>query len=81
MPAPDQDRLFLDIVEGRVPDQRATAEQSDIPGVGCAARNAILSLGSMQVAKVKLALLLLDGRAMACEFHQRLFAMPGANDG
>jgi protein-disulfide isomerase len=43
--------------------------------------NAILSLGSMQAAKVELALLLLKGPAVAYEFHQRLFAMPGMNDG
>jgi len=43
--------------------------------------NAILSLGSMQAAKVELALLLLKGPAVAYEFHQRLFAMPGTNDG
>ena len=43
--------------------------------------NAILSLGSMQAAKVELALLLLKGSAVAYEFHQRLFAMPGTNDG
>lgn len=42
--------------------------------------NAILSLGSMQAAKVELALLLLKGSAVAYEFHQRLFAMPGTND-
>jgi protein-disulfide isomerase len=43
--------------------------------------NAILSLGSMQAAKVELALLLLKGPAIAYEFHQHLFAMPGTNDG
>lgn len=43
--------------------------------------NAILSLGSMQAAKVELALLLLKGPAVAYEFHQRLFGMPGTNDG
>lgn len=43
--------------------------------------NAILSLGSVQSAKVELALLLLKGPAVAYEFHQRLFAMPGMNDG
>jgi protein-disulfide isomerase len=43
--------------------------------------NAILSLGSVQAAKVELALLLLKGPAVAYEFHQRLFAMPGTNDG
>lgn len=43
--------------------------------------NAILSLGSMQAAKVELALLLLKGPAVAYEFHRRLFAMPGTNDG
>ena len=43
--------------------------------------NAILSLGSMQAAKVELALLLMKGPAVAYKFHQRLFAIPGANDG
>ncbi|MXQ12283.1 DsbA family protein [Microvirga makkahensis] len=43
--------------------------------------NAILSLGSMQAAKVELALFLLKGPAVAYEFHRRLFAMPGSNDG
>jgi len=43
--------------------------------------NAILSLGSMQAAKVELALLLLKGPAVAYEFHRRLFAMSGTNDG
>ncbi|MBA1154604.1 DsbA family protein [Microvirga mediterraneensis] len=43
--------------------------------------NAILSLGSMQAAKVELALLLLRGPAIAYELHRRLFAMPGVNDG
>ena len=43
--------------------------------------NAILSLGSMQAAKVELALLLMKGPAVAYEFHQRLFAMLGTNDG
>lgn len=43
--------------------------------------NAILSLGSVQAAKVELALLLLKGPAAAYEFHQRLFGMPGTNDG
>ncbi|MBM1171543.1 DsbA family protein [Microvirga arabica] len=43
--------------------------------------NAILSLGSMQAAKVELALLLLKGPVVAYDFHQRLFAMSGTNDG
>ncbi len=43
--------------------------------------NAILSLASMQAAKVELALLLMKGPAVAYEFHRRLFAMPGTNDG
>ncbi|MFC4173252.1 DsbA family protein [Microvirga sp. GCM10011540] len=43
--------------------------------------NAVLSLGSMQAAKVELALSLLKGPAVAYQFHQRLFAMPGTNDG
>ncbi|WP_414470940.1 DsbA family protein [Microvirga sp. M2] len=43
--------------------------------------NAILSLGSMQAAKVELALLMLKGPAVAYEFHRRLFAMPGTKDG
>ncbi len=43
--------------------------------------NAILSLGSMQAAKVELALLLMKGPAVAYEFHRRLFAVPGTNDG
>ncbi|MBM1172123.1 DsbA family protein [Microvirga arabica] len=43
--------------------------------------NAILSLGSMQAAKVELALFLLKGPAVTYEFHRRLFAMPGTNDG
>jgi protein-disulfide isomerase len=43
--------------------------------------NAILSLGSVQAAKVELALLLLKGPVVAYEFHRRMFAMPGTNDG
>ncbi|MFC1456534.1 MULTISPECIES: DsbA family protein [Microvirga] len=43
--------------------------------------NAILSLGSMQAAKVELALFLLKGPAVTYEFHHHLFAMPGTNDG
>lgn len=43
--------------------------------------NAILSLGSMQSAKVELALLLMKGPTVAYEFHQRLFAMAGMKDG
>ncbi|WP_262271491.1 DsbA family protein [Microvirga yunnanensis] len=43
--------------------------------------NAILSLASMQATKVELALFLLKGPTVTYEFHQRLFAMPGTNDG
>ena len=43
--------------------------------------NAILALGSVQAAKVELALLILKGPAVAYDFHQRLFSMPGTNDG
>lgn len=43
--------------------------------------NAILALGSVQAAKVELALLVLKGPAATYEFHQRLFGMPGTNDG
>lgn len=43
--------------------------------------NAILSLGSVQAAKVELALLATKGPAAAYEFHKRLFSMAGMNDG
>ena len=43
--------------------------------------NAVLGLGSVQAAKVELALLRLRGPGAAYGLHQALFAMRGANDG
>ena len=43
--------------------------------------NAILGLGSVQAAKVELALLRLRGPLVAYDFHRTLFARRGANDG